>query len=457
MDKKVLSVSEINSQLKAVLQEHFRGVCVEGEICNFVKHPSGHHYFSLKDKDSIIKCVLFQNNASKLKITLENDLKVQVSGDVSIYGPRGEYQIVCSSVTQCGVSFSEYTKIKEKLQKEGLFDEKHKKPLPEFPHKIALITSRSGAALQDMLFVANKRWNLVQLTVFNTLVQGVNAKNEIIENIKLADNGKFDIIILARGGGSFEDLWAFNEEVVARAIFDAKTPIVSAIGHESDFLISDFVADKRAPTPSAAMEIILPDKDEWLLKLDELRNTLDSGYFARLDRFKSEVILLESKLRIFRFDYKTLSENLAEARLSFTRTMQGIFKIKGDFAMQKETLDSAFLRIFNKSVESPQKDSIDSAFLRIMEARRLDYQNAKESLNATMERFLTLTALKVTQSKAVLEASNPSNILKNGFVQVTKGDKIIPLQDLQYNDEITLSDGKIVKNAVIRSENEKYA
>lgn len=457
MDKKVLSVSELNSQLQAFLQEHFRGVCVEGEVCNYIKHPSGHHYFSLKDRKSIIKCVLFKSNASKLKITLENDLKVQVSGDVLIYGPRGEYQIVCSSITQCGVSFSEFTKIKEKLQKEGLFDEKHKKPLPEFPRRIALITSKSGAALQDMLFVANKRWNLVELTVFNTLVQGVNAKNEIIENIKLADNGKFDIIILARGGGSFEDLWAFNEEVVARAIFEAKTPIVSAIGHESDFLISDFVADKRAPTPSAAMEIILPDKDEWRIKLDELRNTLDSGYFARLDRFKGEIILLESKLRIFRFDYKKLSENLAELWLSLTRTMQSIFKVKGDFAMQKETLDSAFLRILNKSVESPQKDSLDSAFLRIMENRRLDYQNAKESLNATMERFLTLTALKVTQSKAVLEASNPSNILKNGFVQVTKGDKIIPLQDLQYNDEVTLSDGKIVKNAVIRSENEKYA
>lgn len=459
MNEKPLSVSELNSQLKTFLKEHFSNVFIEGEICNFSKHPNGHCYFALKEGESLVKCVLFNNIAKKLQITLANDLKVQIKGNVSLYEARGEYQIICSSIMQCGVSISDFLKIKEKLEKEGLFNKEHKKPLPHFPHKIALITSKGGAALQDMLFVANKRWNLVRLTIFNTLVQGVNAKNEIIENIKLADRSHFDIIVLARGGGSFEDLWVFNEEDVARAIFEAKTPIISAIGHEVDFLISDFVADVRAPTPSAAMEIILPDKNEWLLKIDEMRNMLDKGYLARLDKLKSELIVWESKMKVFRFDYKKLCENIADSKTALSRAMRHIFNIKGNYLAQKEILNASFLRILHKCVESPhlQKDSVNNIFRQIIEAKGRDYNNAKEALNVAMERFLTLIALQITQSKAMLEVSNPSNMLKNGFVQITKGDKIATLDSLQYNDDIILSDGKIVKNAVIRSENEKYA
>lgn len=405
--QKFLSVSELNAQLKAFLREHFSSVCVEGEICNFILHPSGHSYFSLKDAESSVKCVLFKGAASKLKVALKNDLKVQIKGEISLYEKRGEYQIICSEITLCGANISDFNKIKAKLDSEGLFDKAHKKPLPKFPHKIALITSRSGAALQDILFVANKRWNLTRLTLFNTLVQGENAKFQIAESIARADSGEFDIIVLARGGGSFEDLWAFNEEIVARTIFSAKTPIVSAIGHEIDFLISDFVADVRAPTPSAAMEMILPERNEWLFKLVELRDNLSAKFGAKISALENQTMLLKSQLGAFRFDYKTMSEKIAESSAMLQNAMQNIFRKKRDFVAQKDELDSAF------------------------------------------SRFLAQLEAQVAQHSAILESRNPKKLVEKGFVQITKNSALATLKDLQKGDILTLSDGNISKEAEI--------
>lgn len=408
--REFLSVSELNAQLKAFLKEHFGAVCVEGEISNFILHPSGHSYFSLKDAESSVKCVLFKGTASRLKIDLKNDVKVQIRGDISLYEKRGEYQIICNEIVLCGASMSEFNKIKAKLDSEGLFDAKHKKPLPKFPRKIALITSRSGAALQDILFVANKRWNLTRLTLFNTLVQGENAKFQIAQNIARADNGEFDIIVLARGGGSFEDLWAFNEELVARAIFSAKTPIVSAIGHEIDFLISDFVADIRAPTPSAAMEMILPEAREWLFKLVELRDILSAKFGTKISASENQILLLKSQLGAFRFDYKTMSEKVAESRTALKGAMQNIFRAKGELLAQKDALDSA-----------------NSRFLAHLEAQ-------------------------VAQQRAILEARNPKRLVEKGFVQITKNGAITALKDLRAGDKLTLSDGEVNKEAEILRE-----
>ena len=404
---KFLSVSELNTQLKSVIKEHFPSVFVEGEICNLTKHQSGHCYFSLKDDDSTIRCVLFKGTRTRLKIDIENTQKVQITGEISLYEKRGEYQIICSNIAQCGVDTNALEKLKQKLKAEGLFDSKHKKPLPKFPHKIALITSKSGAALHDIIFVANKRWNLIELSIFDTLVQGENAKFQIVESIALADNGKFDIIVLARGGGSLEDLWAFNEEIVARAIFKAKTPIVSAIGHEIDFLLSDLVADIRAPTPSAAMELILPDKSEWLLKLVELQNELDSAYFARISAFNNALEILKSKILAFRFDHKKENANLADLGVNLAKAMQNILTRKFESANQKNALDSAYLR------------------------------------------FVEFKSANLAQLKALLESRNPKRLVEKGFVQVTKNGAVATLKDLQSNDSVLLSDGKYAKNARI--------
>ncbi len=267
-----LSVSDLNRQIKSILESHFSLLFVSGEISNLVSHTSGHFYFSLKDDESSVRCVLFKGNASKLKFKLENGQKVILEAGLSVYAPRGEYQLMVSSVTPSGKGSLAVAleQLKKKLSEKGYFDASAKKPLPKFPKKVALITSATGAALQDMRRVAEKRWSLTEFELFNTLVQGESAAAQIADNILLADKLGFDAIVLARGGGSIEDLWAFNEEVVADAIFAANTPILTGIGHEIDFTIADFVADVRAPTPSAAIETLLPDKNEITMMLDSI-------------------------------------------------------------------------------------------------------------------------------------------------------------------------------------------
>lgn len=265
------SVSSLNNQIKSLLEATFLHVSVEGEISRATYHSSGHLYFTLKDADSAIACVMFKGNAKALKFQLEEGMAVIVHGALSVFSPRGTYQINCLSMEPAGSGAlaKAYEQLKAKLSAKGYFDAERKKRLPKFVERVALVTSATGAALQDMLKVAQKRWPLVNITLLDTLVQGENAKFSIAENIAKADRLNVDVIIIARGGGSIEDLWAFNEEIVADAIFTCQTPIVSAVGHEIDYVISDFVADVRAPTPSAAMEMLLPDQIEMLQRLDD--------------------------------------------------------------------------------------------------------------------------------------------------------------------------------------------
>lgn len=265
------SVSSLNNQIKSLLEATFLHVSVEGEISRATYHSSGHLYFTLKDADSAIACVMFKGNAKALKFQLEEGMAVIVHGALSVFSPRGTYQINCLSMEPAGSGAlaKAYEQLKAKLSAKGYFDAERKKRLPKFVEHVALVTSATGAALQDMLKVTQKRWPLVKITLLDTLVQGENAKFSIAENIAKADRLNVDVIIIARGGGSIEDLWAFNEEIVADAIFTCQTPIVSAVGHEIDYVISDFVADVRAPTPSAAMEMLLPDQIEMLQRLDD--------------------------------------------------------------------------------------------------------------------------------------------------------------------------------------------
>ena len=270
-----LSVSALNAQIKSLLEATFVEVFFQGEISNFTLHKaSGHLYFSLKDSQSSIRCVMFKGNAKSLRFSPENGAQVIIKGALSVYAPRGDYQVICHSLIESGSGSlsAQYEALKKRLESKGYFASK--KPLPPFPKKIALLTSLSGAALQDMKRVASTRWNLTKLVALDTLTQGAQAGGHIARNIAYVDSffgtdNAFDIIVIGRGGGSMEDLQGFNEEIVAEAIFNARTPVVSAVGHEIDFVISDFVADVRAPTPSACMEIILPDRREWLLRLDE--------------------------------------------------------------------------------------------------------------------------------------------------------------------------------------------
>lgn len=321
----VLSVGELNAQIKALLETTFCRVSVRGEVANLTYHTSGHIYFTLKDSSSSIRAVLFKGNARFLKFRLEEGMDLTIHGALSLYLPRGDYQVIAESAEPSGVGAlaKAYEQLKKELAALGYFDPARKKPLPPFPQRIALLTSATGAALQDMLRVANKRWPLARLVLFNTLVQGDGAKESIAQNIALADKIGVDVIVVGRGGGSMEDLWAFNERIVAEAIYRAQTPIVSAVGHESDVVISDLVADCRAPTPSSAMEILLPDRSEWLLRLDELQNELERSFKRALAHHQQNLATLQGALERHspRAQINLKARRIAELKTELTRLM----------------------------------------------------------------------------------------------------------------------------------------
>ena len=271
-EKTVLTVTDITRQIKQSLETRFPRVWIQGEISNFKQHTSGHLYFTLKDEGAQISGVIWRSRAAGLVIVPEDGMKVIARGAVTVYPPRGNYQIDCDQIQPVGVGELQlaFERLKKKLEAEGLFDPDHKKLIPEFPERIGIVTSETGAALQDIRSVLSRRFPSVEVILAPVKVQGAGAAEEIAEAIiEMNRYGHIDVMIVGRGGGSLEDLWAFNEEVVAHAIYDSRIPVVSAVGHEIDFSIADFVADLRAPTPSAAAEIVVRDRSELI---EVLRN-----------------------------------------------------------------------------------------------------------------------------------------------------------------------------------------
>ena len=267
---KYLTVTAINRYLKDQFDrnEHLRMVFLKGEISNFKGHTSGHFYFSLKDENSKINAIMFSRNASKLTFQPADGMKVLVTGRISVY-----YQIYVEEMVEDGIGnlYVAFEKLKQDLAKEGLFQAEHKKPIPKYPTKIGIVTAPTGAAIRDILSTIKRRYPLCETILFPSLVQGEYAAPDIVRNIKRAASYDIDVLIVGRGGGSIEDLWAFNEEIVARAIYDSEIPIISAVGHEVDFTIADFVADRRAPTPTGAAEMAVPnvvDLEKYLHQLE---------------------------------------------------------------------------------------------------------------------------------------------------------------------------------------------
>jgi exodeoxyribonuclease VII large subunit len=289
-DGKIFTVSEITSSLKVLLENRFPVVWIVGEISNCSAHSSGHTYFTLKDEDAQIRCVLFAGTARRVTVRPENGLKMYAQGRLTIYERQGQYELIVSSLLPMGRGelYVAFGKLKEKLQKEGLFDEALKKPLPRFPSRIAVVTSPTGAAVRDVIQVATRIHAGVEIVVYPVRVQGEGAGEEIAEAIAFLNTcGGFDVLVLARGGGSIEDLWAFNEEIVARAIAASQIPVLSAVGHEIDFTIADFVADARAPTPSAAPTLVLAGYADAAGRLGSLVQRAAISYRARIDRHKA--------------------------------------------------------------------------------------------------------------------------------------------------------------------------
>ena len=409
---KAISVTTLNVQIKSLLETTFIQVYVEGEISNITFHSSGHIYFSIKDENSTLSCVMFKGNTKYLKFQLENGQKVVINGNITVYAPRGNYQLLCNKIEPAGqgaLAFA-FEQLKNKLEAKGYFDGNYKQPLPKYPKRIALVTSATGAAIEDMKKVASHRWPLVELILIPTLVQGEAAAIDIVKSIKYADSLHCDIMVVGRGGGSIEDLWSFNEEIVAIAIHEARTPIISAVGHEVDYLISDYVADVRAATPSNAMEIALPDINEHRIYLDNLVNEYNT-------RLKNILFNKQQELSNMK---RLMEQNSIETKFNYIQTEINLIK-------------SSFKTDLSQKILSSSNE------LNLL----------KNTFSNSYSSFLVKTQNQIDLLKSNYELNHPDKKEKNGFVQISKNNKIISLEDLQIGDEIQLQTPKYIGSCIL--------
>jgi len=339
LDRQIWTVSQLTSRIKEILEENFPGIWIEGEISNFRQPSSGHMYFTLKDQGSQISAVMFRSANRALRFRPEDGLSVLAFGTVSVYERRGEYQINVEYLEPKGVGALQlaYEQLKERLAQEGLFDAVHKKPIPLLPQRIGVITSSTGAAIRDILQVLQRRVANVKVFLYPVQVQGETAAEEIATGIEEMNRWKgIEVLIVGRGGGSIEDLWAFNEERVARAIFASQIPIISAVGHETDYTIADFVADVRAPTPSAAAEIVVSHKDQLRQRIDELVGRLLSWLRLLLQSYATSLSQLRGRLQVFSPAgmLRLQRERLQSLEDRFQRSLQAYLQSKREAAQR---------------------------------------------------------------------------------------------------------------------------
>jgi exodeoxyribonuclease VII large subunit len=344
-ETKILTVSDLTKEIKFTLEENFSRVSVIGEISNFKAHYSGHWYFNLKDSDAVINCTMWKGFNNLVFFTPQDGMKVILNGKITVYPPRGNYQIDVRSIKPAGVGELQeaFEKLKAKLEAEDLFNEDYKKPIPSSPKKIGIITASGSAALKDMISVAERRYPVVELIISPAKVQGSGAAETIIKSIKKLNSlNDIDIIIISRGGGSIEDLWAFNEESVARAIFKSNIPVISGVGHEVDFTIADYVADLRAPTPSVAMELATPNINEIFAFIDDFNYYSTQNLVSRISETKSQTFLLINSYG-FRSPSDLIRRRTQDIDFNLSSLVQ---KIDGKFHQEK----NKFL-LFKKAIE----------------------------------------------------------------------------------------------------------
>ena len=405
-----LSVTELNNKARRLLEMSFNNVRVEGEISGLARPSSGHWYFTLKDRQSQIRCAMFRNRNQILKFVPTEGMLLLVRGRVSLYEGRGDYQLIVEHMDEAGTGDLQkaFEVLKAKLASEGLFDNKRKQPLPTHPRHIGVITSPSGAAIRDILAVLKRRFPAIPVTVIPSLVQGALAKDELVRALQQAQSaGYFDVLIIGRGGGSLEDLWPFNEEVVARAIAACPVPIVSAVGHEIDFTISDFVADHRAATPSAAAEILSPDRHEMLNQLNLLARKLHTQMHHRLQLNRRELDGLRKRLRHPGERLRENSQRLddLEIRLRQAITLQ---------------LQRTRFRLERASDQVRQQNP-----QRRLEMLKNSTSYLAQKLLQSMTRNLEKRRLTLERVSGELNAVSPLATLSRGYAIATTGDTII--------------------------------
>lgn len=398
-DREILSVSQLNQRARQLLEDVFPNIWVEGEISNLARPSSGHVYFTLKDSQAQVRCALFKGNAARVRNLLRDGLAVRVSGRVSLYEGRGDYQMILERLEPAGDGALRlaFDALKQKLSAQGLFDQSRKQALPEHPQRIGIVTSASGAVIRDIISVFARRAPQVELVLIATQVQGKEATAQIVKALELADRAEFDAIIIARGGGSLEDLWCFNEETLAHAIARCQTPIVSAVGHETDVSISDFVADVRAPTPSAAAELLAPDSSHLLRQVEMLALRLERRMQAILRNGQQQIDFLRQRLRHPRQNLQQQTQRLDELELRLQRAMQSHIKGK---TQQLEKLASQLNAYHPKRLLPAYQHNVAQLEVRLQQAMQTVLQKKQQQLASYAQ---------------TLQAVSPLNTLSRGY------------------------------------------
>jgi exodeoxyribonuclease VII large subunit len=407
--RKALTVSELTARIRDLLTKNFTELSVEGEISNCREAQSGHLYFTLKDEKAQIRCVWFKQDRRGLKFRVEDGLKVTLRGSISVYEQRGEYQIYVESMEPLGLGALQlaFEQLKKRLEAEGLFDPARKKPLPLLPSRIGLITSPKGAAVRDVVRILRRRFHNVHLTVFPVRVQGEGSAQEIVRALRFFNQRKMvDVLILARGGGSIEDLWSFNEEIVARAIFDSEIPVISGVGHETDFTIADFVADMRASTPSAAAELVVQTRSQFDKHIADLRNALTEQIRYRILVLSRRVHELSAR-RGFRRPLDLLRQQRQRADEMTSRLALGL---RARLEQSRKRYAAAHLRIFRFD------------FRARISTLRIRLERHATELGKRMERLNRLKRERLEKLRVQLEERSPLRVLERGYSIVTGPD-----------------------------------
>jgi exodeoxyribonuclease VII large subunit len=417
MNKDYVTVSEINAYLNDKLKSdlNLRNLYVRGEISNYKTYPSGHSYFTLKDKDSEISAVMFGGYKSNLRFEPKDGMKVIINGKIEMYEVRGNLQLYAFNIIEDGIGelYVAYQQLKKKLEKEGLFDESHKKKIPKYPEKIGVVTAKTGAAVKDIITTIKRRYPYCEVLVFSTLVQGDRAAEQIVEQIRHAQNYNLDTLIVGRGGGSIEDLWPFNEEIVAREIYNCETPVISAVGHEIDYTISDFVADKRAATPTAAAELAVPQSSEIKYKIEQYKSMITNSLMDKLNQNKYVLEQISKK--------------------QILKNPETMYNIK---QMHLDGLIGRF-------------DAVSKKILMDNKNKLFELENSMALKNP---KFITKSKKeKYLRNVGKLEVLNPLLTLKRGYTITKLNDKVISsVKDVNKEDEleVVFDDGS-VKTKVI--------
>lgn len=439
-NRTILSVAELNSEVNQLLTRGFPLLWVEGEISNLVRPSSGHLYFTLKDNKSQIRSAMFRNRNMKLSIKPENGMKVLVRGRVGLYEPRGDYQLIAEHMEDAGVGQlqKQFEELKQKLSTAGLFEEQHKKELPEYPKRIAVITSPTGAAIRDILNVLQRRSPQTPVLIYPVAVQGEASKLEIETAIRRADaDKKCDVIILARGGGSIEDLWSFNEEIVAKAIYQANTPIVCGVGHEIDFTIADFVADLRAPTPSAAAELITADRNQLYTDVIQTQLWLEERMQRAISSRQQHLTWLQSRLELQKPSQKIQQQyqRLDEVESRMHQQLNRLLENKKTSINYLQTRLQATLPHRKIQQQKQQLDHFQSRLNQSMQAKLTNSRSLFQLQMATLDSISPLKTLE--RGYAIVKNKNSDSLITSVSQTINVNAISIKLKDGEFDANIS--------------------